>query len=646
MHNKKILQYDDLKQSQDQIEATSHQYSSKLRVALVGKPNCGKTALFNALTGGRQKVANYSGVTVEKKHGYFSTPQNTLITLVDLPGTYSLRARSPDEKVTRDVLLGEFDQEKKIDVILAVIDATNLSSCLRLVLELKKTGIPVLVALNMIDLAKQRGFEYDIKKLSTLLDCPIIETSATKKIGISELASALDEFRLIPVKPNQWQEPDQELVRTYHKKVHQIIQAVETHKGTPTVWTHKIDKILLHPIFGLIILLTILFSMFQAVFSWATIPQNWLQGLFDSAQAYVAGLSPNSFFISLLANGIIAGVGSIIVFLPQILTISLFIIILEDTGYMARAAFLMDKLMGGVGLHGRAFIPLLSSFACAIPGIMATRTIENRKDRLVTILIAPLMTCSARLPIYTLLISAFIPAKTIWGFANLQGIVMFALFAAGIVFGLVMAFIFKKFFFKGTRQPLLLELPSYKTPNLYNVFLELLKPAKSFLRRAGTIILAVMIIIWFLSSFPLPPVHAAEPAINYSIAGIVGKFLEPAFRPIGFNWQIVVALIPGMAAREVAVSVLATIFALTGANDDAIRQSLATVLQHSWTLATALSLITWYVFAPQCVSTLAVAKRETNSWKWPIIMFVYQIALAYAMSYVVYSISNYFLYYI
>ncbi|MBP7847235.1 MAG: ferrous iron transporter B, partial [Burkholderiales bacterium] len=318
--------------------------------------------------------------------------------------------------------------------------------------------------------------------------------------------------------------------------------------------------------------------------------------------------------------------------------ISLFIILLEDTGYMARAAFLMDKLMGGVGLHGRAFIPLLSSFACAIPGIMATRTIENRKDRIVTILIAPLMTCSARLPVYTLLISAFIPVKTIWGFANLQGLVMFALFAAGIFSGLIMAFIFKFFFFRGDRQPLILELPSYKTPNLYNVLVELIKPAKMFIKRAGTIILSVMIIIWFLSSFPGAPVGATDPAIDYSIAGMVGKFLQPLFAPIGFDWQIVVALIPGMAAREVAVSVLATIFALSG-SEDAVRQSLATVLQHQWSIATAMSLITWYVFAPQCISTLAVAKRETNTWRWPIIMFVYQMILAYAASYAIYHLT-------
>lgn len=640
MHNEKHYKQHNLAHQAQEIGEEHIKHPHELRVALVGKPNCGKTALFNALTGSRQKVANYSGVTIEKKHGYFTTPQNTKITLVDLPGTYSLRSRSPDEKVTRDVVFNQFDQEKNIDVIIAVVDATNLSACLRLILELKQTGIPLLIAMNMSDLAKLRGFEYDIKKMATILNAEIIETTATKQKGIYELAAALDKYKQLANRPsNHWVEPSKEMVRSYHKQVHEIISQIETRKGIASVWTQRIDNLLLHPILGLIILLSILFIMFQSVFTWATIPQDFLQGIFDRAQNYVAALSPGSFAVSLLANGIIAGVGSVVVFLPQILTISLFIILLEDTGYMARAAFLMDKLMGGVGLHGRAFIPLLSSFACAIPGIMATRTIENRKDRLVTILIAPLMTCSARLPIYTLLISAFIPRQNIAGFINLQGLVMFALFAAGIFSGLIMAFIFKFFFFKGDRQPLILELPSYKAPNLYNVLLELIKPAKSFLKRAGTIILSVMIVIWFLSSFPLPPAHATDPAIDYSIAGIIGKFLQPLFAPIGFSWQIVVALIPGMAAREVAVSVLATIFALSG-NEAAVQNSLATLLHNQWGLATALSLITWYVFAPQCISTLAVAKRETNSWKWPVIMFIYQMILAYGASFVVYRITS------
>jgi ferrous iron transport protein B len=615
------------------------QAAPSLRVAVVGKPNCGKTALFNALTGSRQKVANYSGVTVEKKHGYFLTPNHTHITLIDLPGTYSLRARSPDEKVTRDVILNQFRQEQAIDVILAVIDATNLSSSLSLVLELKQTGIPLLIAMNMSDLASQRGFAFDLARLSEILEAPVIATSAIHHQGIGELAVALEDYHSVPKLANTWHEPTPDEVRANLQQVQHIIDQVQTQQGKPALLSASIDKLLLHPVLGLMILLIILFAMFQAVFSWATIPQEWLQTGFDTLQSKVAALDPNSLLISLLANGIIAGVGSIIVFLPQILTISLFIILLEDSGYMARAAFLMDKLMGGVGLHGRAFIPLLSSFACAIPGIMATRTIENKNDRLITILIAPLMTCSARIPVYTLLIGAFVPAKTIGGIINLQGLVMFGLFASGIIFGLIMAFIFKHLVLRGASQPLILELPSYKTPNLKNVARELIKPAKSFLRRAGTIILAVMVIIWFLSSFPSPPANATGPAIDYSIAGMIGKFLEPLFSPIGFNWQIVVALIPGMAAREVAVSVLATIFALSG-DETSLGHNLATLLSHTWSMATAFSLICWYVFAPQCMSTLAVAKRETNSWRWPLVMFTYQLILAYCASFAVFKLAT------
>lgn len=613
---------------------------TNLRIALVGKPNCGKTALFNALTGSRQKVANYAGVTIEKKHGYFNTPTKK-ITLVDLPGTYSLRSRSPDEKVTRDVILNQFEEEQQVDAILAVVDATNLMVCLRLILELKQTNIPLIIAMNMSDIAKLNGYNYDINLLSQILGAPIIETTATKKLGIDELVLAIDSFeKRVTKAENNWVEPTSEELREYHKEIHNILTRIEIKKGTPSKWTEKIDNFLLHPVFGLVVLFLILFTVFQGVFTIATVPQDFLQGIFDSVQEYVLSLAPNSMLVSLIANGIIAGVGAVVVFLPQILTISLFIILLEDTGYMARAAFLMDKLMGGVGLHGRAFIPLLSSFACAIPGIMATRTIENRKDRLITIMIAPLMTCSARLPVYTLLIAAFIPRKFFLGFINLQGLVMLALFAGGVIFALIMAFIFRKTILKGDKQPLILELPSYKMPNPYNVAIELIKPAKSFLKRAGGIILSVMIIIWFLSSFPSAPIDATSPAINYSIAGVIGKFAEPLFTPIGFNWQIVVALIPGMAAREVAVSVLATIYSLSG-NEEIIEHGLAVALQHSWSLATALSFITWYVFAPQCMSTLAVVKRETNSWKWPILMFIYQITLAYMMAFVVFRITSY-----
>lgn len=612
---------------------------SEIKIALVGNPNCGKTALFNGLTGSKQRVANYAGVTVEKKHGYFITPHHHNCTLIDLPGTYSLRSRSPDEKITKDVVFGILADEAPIDLILCILDATNLSSGLRLVLELKQSGKPVLIAMNMMDIATNKGYHYDLEKLEKLLGCKIIPTTATKKLGILELVNTID--LMIPVLGNidsTWQDGDSKNVREYHALVSEIINQVKLKDGIPPKLSDRIDSLVLHPLWGLLILLVVLFLIFQSVFTWSVIPQAIMQNASDSLQAYVVNLSPGSLIGSLLGNGVIAGVGAVLVFLPQILTISFFIILLEDSGYMARAAFLMDKLMGGVGLHGRAFIPLLSSFACAIPGIMATRTIENRNDRLVTILISPLMTCSARIPIYTLLISAFIPPKMIMGWLNLQALVMFGLYFVGIAFALIVAFIFKHFFFKGERQPSIIELPTYKLPSFKNVLIELIKPAKSFLQRAGTIILSIMIVLWFLSTFPAAPVHAIDPAITYSFVGVIGKFIAPLFAPIGFSWQIVAALIPGMAAREVAVSALGTIYALSGSGDQ-LSHSLSSVLQHSWSLATALSLIAWYVFAPQCMSTLAVAKRETNSWRWPIIMFLYQMVLAYVMALIVYKIA-------
>ena len=613
---------------------------SNINIALVGNPNCGKTALFNALTGSKQKVANYAGVTVEKKHGYFTTQKHVNCTLIDLPGTYSLRSRSPDEKVTRDIILNQFKDEDEIDLVICVIDATNIHNGLRLVLELKQTGKPVIVAFNMMDVATNKGYHYDIEEFKRLIACDVIPTTAIKKHGIIELVGAVDNIaHNLTSGENTWQEASSAQIRHYHAEVSEIVTKIKKNDGVPSIWSERIDKLVLHPVLGLLILLTILFVMFQAVFTWAEPMKDVLQGIADNLQGYVLDLLPNTFIGSLLGNGVIAGAGAVIVFIPQILIVFLFIIILEDTGYMSRAAFLMDKLMGGVGLHGRAFIPLLSSFACAIPGIMATRTIENRSDRLITMLISPLMTCSARLPVYTLLIGAFIPATRIYGIFNLQGLVMFALYFAGIFFGLLMAFLFKKLLFKGDRQPLIMELPSYKIPSIKNILIELIKPAKAFLRRAGGIIVAVMIVLWFLCTFPLPPQGAQLPPIDYSIAGAIGKFLHPIFAPIGFSWEIVVALIPGMAAREVAVAALGTIYALSG-EGEAIRQSLTTVLQHSWSLATALSLLTWYIFAPQCIATLATIKREANSWKWMWVLFSYQLVLAYAMSYVVYNIFS------
>lgn len=615
-----------------------------IRIALVGNPNCGKSALFNALTGSKQRVANYAGVTVEKKHGYFITPKQYNCTLIDLPGTYSLRFRSPDEKITRDVVFGVSGApERDIDLILCILDATNLSNGLRLLLELQQSGRPIIVALNMMDIAQRKGYKYDLVQLEHEIGCMVIPTAAVKKSGVLILIAAIDSIlpTIKSTPPTQYTKVFREAsvseARAYHAQAAQILNKVKLTDGRPPKMSDFIDHVVLHPVFGLLILFTILFLLFQSVFNWATIPQEIMQNGVTWLQNYTLNLLPGSLLASLLANGVVAGVGAIIVFLPQILTISLFIILLEDSGYMARAAFLMNRIMGAAGLHSRAFIPLLSSFACAIPGIIATRVIENRRDRLITILISPLMACSARLPVYTLLISAFIPPIKIFGWLNLQALVMFSLYFTGIVFALIVAFILKHFFFRGTVQPSIMELPSYKLPRAKNVLIELIKPAKMFLKRAATIILSIMIILWFLSSFPLAPENAANAAISYSFVGMVGKFLAPIFAPIGFSWQIVAALIPGMAAREVAVSALATIYALSG-DAGSISGSLGAVIQHSWSIATGLSLLTWYIFAPQCMSTLAVVRRETNSWKWPVIMFLYQIFLAYAMSFIVYKI--------
>ncbi len=619
------------------------------RIALVGNPNCGKSALFNALTGSKQKVANYAGVTVEKKEGVVTSAAGNKIRILDLPGTYSLRARSLDEMVTREVVLGKFAGESQMDALICVADATNLHLGLRLVLELKKTAKPVILALNMMDIAQKRGYDIDLEILSREIGVPVVPTVATKKTGVKILVETVEK-EINKFKQNileqacvsTWEEPNSKDVRAYHKEVERIINASKRAQGCASERTLKVDKVLLHPVFGVAILLATLFLIFQAVFAWAKIPQDALQSLFDGLQAYLNTSLPAGPLKSLLSDGIVAGVGSVVVFLPQILTLFFFILLLEDSGYMARAAFLMDKLMGGVGLHGKAFIPLLSSFACAIPGIMATRTIENKRDRTLTILISPLMTCSARIPVYTLIISAFIPAKTVWGYVNLQGLVMFFLYGAGIVAALLIAGVVKLFFSKGKREPLLMPLPTYKMPNPKNILLGLLERVKIFLRKAGTIILAMMIVIWFLSTYPSAPLNAIKPAIDYSFAGMFGHWLEPILSPVGFNWQIAVALVPGMAAREVAVAALGSVYAISG-SEDAVREGLSSALAHAWSLPTALALLAWYVFAPQCASTLAVTKRETNSWLWPSVMFAYMLALAYGGAFVVYHTAVHFL---
>jgi ferrous iron transport protein B len=612
-----------------------------LHLALVGTPNSGKTSLFNALTGSRQKVANYPGVTVERKEGFFVTPLGRQASLVDLPGTYSLRGRSPDEEITRDFVLGRAAGEAPPDLILCVADSTNLRLTIRLLLELKQTGRPLMLVLNMFDIATRRGVTVDAPRMSEMLGVPVVTSIAVRKSGIAELLRRTDEIALQPQAPlreNLWRPLSVAELRATQREADRIIGATVSLPAKPDTWTARIDAVVLHPVAGLVILALVLFVMFQAVFAWAQPLMELLSDAFSALGQLVHDTLPAGLLQSFLQNGAISGVGSVIVFLPQIIIIFLFILLLEDFGYMARAAFLMDRIMGGAGLHGRAFIPLLSSFACAIPGIMATRVIDNRHDRLTTILIAPLMTCSARIPVYTLIISAFIPDEQVWGWVNLRGLVMFGLYTAGIGSALAVSFLIKFFMLRDyAPAPFMLELPDYKLPRLNSIAIGIYTRAKMFLQRAGTTIFSMMVLIWFLASFPQPPAGAEGPAINYSLAAIIGHALAPLFAPLGFNWQIVVALIPGMAAREVAVAALGTVYAIEGGKEaaDQIGQVLAT----KWSLATALSLLAWYIFAPQCASTLAVIRRETGGTKWMAITFLYMFVLAYAASLITYNVA-------
>jgi ferrous iron transport protein B len=613
------------------------------RVALVGNPNSGKTALFNALTGSRQKVANYPGVTVERKEGVVVTPAGLTVRLIDLPGTYSLRARSLDEVVTRDMVLGKLAGEDIPRLLVCVADSTNLRLALRLALELKRVGRPMILALNMFDIARHRGFEIDLDRLSAELGIPVVSTVAVRRGGTRDLLARIDEViseRGLPgglvATGGTWSEPDAADLRRAQRRADSILDAAVRMPSHPDGFTRRVDRVVLHPVFGLVILLAILFLMFQAVFAWAQAPMDLIKSGFDGLGAWAGSMLPQGWLLSFVRDGVIAGLGSVLVFLPQILTLFFFILLLEDFGYMARAAFLMDRIMGGAGLHGRAFIPLLSSFACAIPGIMATRVIASRRGRLVTILVAPLMTCSARIPVYTLIIAAFVPARTVLGWFNLQGLVMFGLYAAGIAGALGMSWVFNRVLWRrDPSDPFMLELPDYKRPVLKNLALGLLQRGQIFLHRAGTTIFSMMVVIWFLCSVPTAPVDATLPAINYSLAARIGQAMEPVLRPVGFNWQIDVALVPGMAAREVAVAALGTVYAIEGAGDKS--DELGRTLTAHWSLATAMALLAWYVFAPQCAATLGVVRRETNSWKWTLFLFSYMLALAYLAAFVTYQ---------
>jgi ferrous iron transport protein B len=608
-----------------------------LRIALVGNPNCGKTALFNQLTGGRQKVANYAGVTVERKEGRFIAPSGRVLQLLDLPGTYSFDANSPDEQITRDVCEGRYPGEAAPDLIVCVADATNLRLHLRFVLEVKRLGRPVVLALNMMDAAKRRGIAINVPELQRRLGLPVVETIAVKRGGAKALIDRVDGD--IPVAAPA--EPDDAASRAgLHQQVRALMAATVSMPRATAAIDDALDRWALHPVFGLGILAVLMFLIFQAVFSWAKPIMDAIQDGITSLGVWVTAVLPaDSALHSLLNDGVFAGLGAVLVFLPQILILFLFILVLEESGYLPRAAFLLDRLMFKAGLTGRAFIPLLSSFACAIPGIMATRSITDPRDRLTTILVAPLMTCSARLPVYTLLIAAFIPSRTVGGIFNLQGIVLFTLYVVGIISALTVAWIIKRFRKDKSEHALLMELPSYRMPHVRDIALGLWERAKIFLRRVGGIILALTVLLWFLSSFPGAPEGATQPAIDYSFAGRIGHLLQYVFAPVGFNWQICIALIPGLAAREVAVSALGTVYAMSG-TDDAVASQLGPVIAQTWTLPTALSLLAWYVFAPQCMSTLAVIRRETNSWRNVALTAGYLFGLAYLASLVTYQVAR------
>ena len=610
------------------------------RIALVGNPNCGKTALFNLLTGSRQKVANYAGVTVERKEGRFQAPSGKHYALLDLPGAYSFHAASLDEAVTRDLCRGFYPGEPAPDVIVCVVDATNLRLHLRFALEVRELGKPMVLAVNMMDAARRRGIDVDLEALERELGVPVVPTVAVQRHGARELVAKIDHvsegLRAPTVSLARGGELDNDQLHAETRRL--LSLAVAMPRRTAEI-DDALDRWLLHPVFGLATLAVVMFLIFQAVYAWATPMMDGIELLTAKLGEWAGAYMPEGPLKSLVVDGIIAGLGGVIVFLPQILILFAFILALEESGYLPRAAFLLDRMMSAAGLSGRSFIPLLSSFACAVPGIMSTRSIQDPRDRLATILVAPLMTCSARLPVYALLIGAFIPQKQVWGVLNQQGLVLFGLYTAGVLSALVVAWVMKKWRRDKSEHPLMLELPSYRVPHARDLLLGLWERAAIFLKRVGGIILAMTILLWFLLTFPGAPEGATGPAIDYSFAGRIGHAMAVLFAPIGFNWQICIALIPGMAAREVVVSSLATVYALSATDEDSAIQALSPIISDQWSLATALSLLVWFIYAPHCISTLATIRRETHSWKQVGIATGYLFGLAYLASLVTYQVA-------
>ena len=596
-------------------------------VALVGNPNAGKSALFNALTGARQKVGNYPGVTVERHAGRLVLPDGRPIELLDLPGAYSLDPSSPDEAVTRDVLIGRQEGERLPDAIVVVIDASNLDNHLRFALQLIALGLPLVIALNMVDLAERDGLTLDPQALERELGVPVVPTVAVRRRGLDILKERLGETVRAGaprVRPGGGVQHD---IVVLQRRARQIALAATISETAGRRWTHRLDAVALHPVAGPVLLFALLFVMFQAVFAWSEAPIGWIEGLMAWLADAVRGAMPDGLLRSAIVDGVIAGVGAVVVFLPQILILFAFILILEASGYMVRAAFLMDRLMASVGLSGRAFIPLLSSFACAVPGIMATRTISDDKERLTTILIAPLTTCSARWPVYTMVIAAFIPNRNIVPLVGLQGLVAFGLLIIGILGAFLAALVLRRSVTRGATSGFMMEMPKYQWPQPRDIAIGLWQRAMAFLKRAGSFILVTTIILWVLLTFPKAPDGQSQ--VHYSYAGRIGSAIEVVVAPIGFNHDISMALLPAMAAREVAVAAIGTVYAIDDAEGDAGQEAIRGKLQARWSLPTALAFLMWFVFAPQCISTIAVTRRETNGWRWPAFMVVYLFLLAY-----------------
>lgn len=688
-------------------------------VALAGNPNCGKTTLFNALTGLRHRVGNYAGVTVERREGRLP---GTEVTVLDLPGTYSLSARSPDEEIARDVLLGRYPPEPELVVV--VVDASNLERNLYLLSQVMDIGLPVILCLNMVDVAERMGLHLDVAELERELGVPVIPTVASRGRGVDALKKRLHEPPP-PLPVRRWRVP--EAMKTevtdlahalveerlckpegafflalsllshpdaaegtrrsgaeaaaQHPRVRTMLDAAfrrmeaadldpgsapvearyawiqevcerATHQGElPVTWSDRFDRIATHRVWGFVLFFALMAFMFQAIFTWSALPMGWIEAAQNWLGDRVGSLLPAGDLRSLVVDGVIAGVGGVVIFIPQIVFLFLFLGLLEDSGYMARAAFVMDRVMSRVGLHGKSFIPLLSSFACAIPGIMATRTIENKRDRMVTILVAPLMSCSARLPVYTLLIAGFIPAVRLWGFLSLPAVVMVSMYLLGLVAALLMAALFKRTLFRGEAPLFLIELPPYKLPSPKTVLAQTWERASHFVKRAGTVILAISILLWFSMKYPGSPSQNSSERLRHSAAGRAGRLLEPVIRPFGMDWKVGIGILGSFAAREVFVSTMAIVYNVQ--DDDEAHQSVSvrtrmreerdpTTGQPRFTALSAAALMVFYVLAMQCVSTMVVVRRETGSWKWPLFQWTYMSGLAWLAATLVFQVGRLF----